>query len=823
MVLNTKNYNLENNLETVSSEFEIAANAKMFEILSAKIYEDPIRAIIRELSCNAIDANIEANNNENFNIYFPTDLNLSLIIEDNGIGMTHDDVMTVYKSYGKSTKSNNNNVIGALGLGGKTPLAYTSQFTLTTSKEGSMRSYIIYKDENGIPNVTLVSEKETDRTGTSVEVIVKEENIREFYRAAIKTFLFFDKMPNIMRGETEFYDMFKNFVPYSKREKDLLKPFWKEVREFAKADYIGGKSLPESDCYREIIKSYGSEYGVIMGQIFYGVNETQILDEKYKKISNKLLDFPNTTGTTLKKVLHIDMGAVDFQPSRETLSYNKNTINTLRTLFYAHYENWLTELSGKLNTPQKFLKNYNKVDNAHITSHGFLEGTAAWKYYKDTVSYAMGKIILNKSILADDACYYAREHKQSHQMMCIGSNVKTYSDVSDSSTIREFFNKIMNGQIKYGIILDEEKLAAQTQTFSLRTIAKGKQYGTMPAAVRTKITLLPNRQDDLFIVSEKIGAVIKKLFPTFILKKSSELQLPKETVARQKREKTERNNDCVVYNYMDGKNKILEAQVLKIAAKEIVTYECFEGNPNERGWWFTPEFSKLALNSKLNKNAAIRIDEKGRVESSKFKINSLNKIRGVIPVPTHHFLIDYKFFKKNNIQFNSNWVHAPDYAMSYLNNNFDNISDNLLNQFNLYGSSLLTSKENAEKYLHIGSNWVDFNNTAFGKECERKITEAGVPEVARTKIREAYEKIFNVVKENGSHSLHAELQPKFFALSKKIDNLNSERIDFKQDLYNLYPMISFAFDNAGSSGISNSISITKIVSYIANIEGLDEK
>jgi len=284
MKLNDQVFDIENNLETVSSEFEIAANAKMFDILSNKIYENPIRAIVRELSCNAIDANIEANNNEPFKIYFPDNDKQSLIIEDTGIGMTHEDVMTVYKSYGKSTKSNSNKVIGALGLGGKTPLSYTQQFTLSTAKDGTLNNYIIYKDENGIPNVTLVSSKETDLTGTSIEVIVKGEDVRKFYQAAIQTFLFFHKMPIILRGEETFYRVMGDWT-YGTDSKNI-KELYEKARRLVSKDFILESSVENNSANKLIKEMLGNNgsLGVVMGQVYYNVRSDQILDrETYDK------------------------------------------------------------------------------------------------------------------------------------------------------------------------------------------------------------------------------------------------------------------------------------------------------------------------------------------------------------------------------------------------------------------------------------------------------------------------------------------------------------------------------------------------------------
>jgi len=364
MKLTEHNLNIENNLEAESSEFTIAANSKMFDILSSKIYEDPIRAIVRELSCNAIDANIEANNLSPFKVYLPIKSHQSLIIEDNGIGMTHEDVMTVYKSYGKSTKSNSNKVIGALGLGGKTPLAYTNQFTLITAKDGLKNNYIIFKDERGIPNVTHVGKEECDISGTTVELIVKPEDIEKFYIASIKTFVFFDKMPIIKRGEKEFYETIEaSFTSsYGRSSIDIIKQTYEKVREMLKTDFMPGKNVTNEFFIRKLSDHYNSEYGIVMGQVYYDVNIKQIINEIYgSSVAKTAADFPNIYVAKPKKILHVPLGSVSIQPSRESLNYNQVTIDFLKKKFYADFEKWLDELHKKAVTPVDFL--------ANITTH----------------------------------------------------------------------------------------------------------------------------------------------------------------------------------------------------------------------------------------------------------------------------------------------------------------------------------------------------------------------------------------------------------------------------------------------------------------------
>jgi len=55
--------------------FDFEFNAKAFDILSSKLYKYKISAIIRELSSNAYDSHVEANNKDlPFEIHVPNKL-----------------------------------------------------------------------------------------------------------------------------------------------------------------------------------------------------------------------------------------------------------------------------------------------------------------------------------------------------------------------------------------------------------------------------------------------------------------------------------------------------------------------------------------------------------------------------------------------------------------------------------------------------------------------------------------------------------------------------------------------------------------------------
>jgi HSP90 family molecular chaperone len=93
MINDNSNLNKTGLTSSVSStkSFSIANNGNIFDILSNKIYERPIEAIVREVYSNAIDANIAAKSTGGIKVTLPSSGNPVLIIEDNGITSTEND------------------------------------------------------------------------------------------------------------------------------------------------------------------------------------------------------------------------------------------------------------------------------------------------------------------------------------------------------------------------------------------------------------------------------------------------------------------------------------------------------------------------------------------------------------------------------------------------------------------------------------------------------------------------------------------------------------------------------------------------------------
>lgn len=187
---------VSNNFNTTG--FKIQASAKAFEILSSNIYTHKVRAVIREISCNAYDAHVAAGNPEKpFDVHLPTHLEPWFGVRDYGIGLSDSDVREIFTTYFCSTKTNSNDFVGALGLGSKSPFCLVDSFVVKSYLNGFVTTYSCYKDENGEPQVaSLTTENTEEPNGVYIHVAIQGK-VAEFREEAVEVYQYFKQLPNI--------------------------------------------------------------------------------------------------------------------------------------------------------------------------------------------------------------------------------------------------------------------------------------------------------------------------------------------------------------------------------------------------------------------------------------------------------------------------------------------------------------------------------------------------------------------------------------------------------------------------------------------------
>jgi len=276
-------------------EFKIRNSAKAFSILSSGLYANKIRAIIRELSCNAVDSHVAAGKVDTpFGVHLPNALDPWFSIRDFGTGLNNDQIINIYTTYFESTKTGSNDFIGALGLGSKSPFSYTDNFTVTAVKDGTKRIYTAFINEMGVPSIALMTESDTDeQNGVEVKFAVNDRyDFPKFQQEAADVYTHFKLRP-VIAGAHGF-----RFID----------------REYSDVNIVPGVSSYKNTGY------YNMSSVALMGNIAYPIN--------VPNAEQNLGDLAGLLNCGLE--IQFNIGDLDFQASREGLSYIPQTIAAIK-------------------------------------------------------------------------------------------------------------------------------------------------------------------------------------------------------------------------------------------------------------------------------------------------------------------------------------------------------------------------------------------------------------------------------------------------------------------------------------------------------------
>ncbi len=167
--------NVINSTGTLSGEkvaFGIDKNSLVhLTTILSDLYSDAHLAVIRELSVNGKDSQIEKGFTGPLEITLPNSWNPTFTVKDHGVGMSLDDLRQIYTQYGASTKRNSNEFTGSLGLGSKSPLAIADSFSVTSIKDGLKIVCQISKSADGVGELNIIDTVPTDE-GSGVTIVI---------------------------------------------------------------------------------------------------------------------------------------------------------------------------------------------------------------------------------------------------------------------------------------------------------------------------------------------------------------------------------------------------------------------------------------------------------------------------------------------------------------------------------------------------------------------------------------------------------------------------------------------------------------------------
>ncbi|CAM0081441.1 RIIA lysis inhibitor [Vibrio phage K567] len=315
MIIHTPDSTVQTSGKMRTAGFNMKASAKGFRIISTTLYKDPILAIVRELTCNGWDAHqMNGNKDTAIEVHLPNQFEPWFSVKDFGCGMSDDDIFGVYTTVFDSTKDDSNDVIGAMGLGSKTPFSYNNgqSFTVKSVKDGLKAVYSAYLDR-GEPAITCMNEPAPTDEPDGVEVIVpvRKEDFSRFKESANSVMPYF-KSPVVNTN-----------ISLDKREFVHMDGYYTETKTYH---------------YRS------TNVYAVMGNVCYPLNSGYIEGindvRSYFKSSDLYIEFA--------------IGELDVSASREELHYDDRTIENINTRvneinegFLKQSQDWVDEQNFK--------------------------------------------------------------------------------------------------------------------------------------------------------------------------------------------------------------------------------------------------------------------------------------------------------------------------------------------------------------------------------------------------------------------------------------------------------------------------------------------
>lgn len=289
----------ETNFNGNLQDFSIRQSPIAFEILSSRLYSDPILAIIRELLCNAYDAQVEAGTADiPIKLQLPSYLDSNFIIRDFGTGLSAENIETLYTTFFWSTKSDSNELTGGFGLGSKTPFAYADIFTVTSFYNGKKYVYACLKKDSR-PSITKVSEEDTNKpNGLMITIPVREEDHKLFKEA------------------------FEKYIKYMPEIKvSIPRPNITKIRSLDNVDFYDHDV--DKDRYYRGYRHRNTYIYIKQGQNVYSID---ISTDRYQ---NRLGDFFKRNVNTFELVFNVPIGTLPITPNREQLDSSRDTIEKI--------------------------------------------------------------------------------------------------------------------------------------------------------------------------------------------------------------------------------------------------------------------------------------------------------------------------------------------------------------------------------------------------------------------------------------------------------------------------------------------------------------
>ena len=356
---------------TASSTFEVSDFGidtedlqHIITLLRNDIYSNKPLAVIRELSCNAFDANVQSGkNNTPIRVTLPSKFESKLKIRDFGYGLSPEQIKSVFIKYGKSTKRGSDNQVGCYGIGAKSPFAYTDSFTVVSYQNGIKSIYSMVLGETNVGNCLTVGNFPTDEVdGLEIIVNVKSDDVETFRNESLNFFKYWSIKPEIVGFDANDMEKLNSVDTII-----LQGTGWKMVKDNS------------NNQYRYYART---ESVALMGNIAYPIKWSNVKGFSGFTAKNGGYYFSNFIEQN-HFVFDFAIGEVKMSPSREALEYIDKTNNAILDKLQVIINEVSAIIQGKVDACKNLWEAkvlYNELFDGYNSSFSCMRDTAKLTY-----------------------------------------------------------------------------------------------------------------------------------------------------------------------------------------------------------------------------------------------------------------------------------------------------------------------------------------------------------------------------------------------------------------------------------------------------------
>lgn len=303
-------------IEEVEMKFSESALPHLTRMF-VNLYNNPDEAVYREILFNAIDATKKMGSDEKIEVYLPTNDTPVLTIVDKGVGMSLEDLKR-NSQFGGTDKNDENDSVGGFGLGFKSPLSITSQFSVESIKNGDRTVVTISNSEDGICRMSVLLREESDLpNGTTVSVPVK--NVYDMRQVA-------ERYTSYVPDMVTYFN--RNDYPYFTEQ----------------THYTNYKKV--FDGFYDANEYYTHNLTIVMGGVPYVVS--------YDDLG---FHVPELKGLFRGHyILEAPIGSITLSPNREGVQFNQKTKDTIKEQLFGKLKSFLEEFEQTLSEAKTFVE-----------------------------------------------------------------------------------------------------------------------------------------------------------------------------------------------------------------------------------------------------------------------------------------------------------------------------------------------------------------------------------------------------------------------------------------------------------------------------------